>query len=111
MNLEIKVLDSFSKQVKKLSKKYKKISYDLCTLTKVLRDNPKCGISLGDNCYKIRVANSSIPIGKSGGFRVIYYYVDQKGTIYLISIYSKSDLENLDDEKILEIIKADNIKG
>ncbi|MCK9162328.1 MAG: type II toxin-antitoxin system RelE family toxin [Arcobacteraceae bacterium] len=110
MNLEIKVLDSFSKQVKKLSKKYKKISYDLCTLIKELRDNPKCGISLGDNCYKIRI-NSSIPIGKSDDFRVIYYYIDQKGTIYLISIYSKSDLENLDDEKILEIIKADNIKG
>jgi len=104
LNLEIKALDNFTKEVKKLVKRYKKLGDDLKILQKELLLNPQSGISLGNNCYKIRIANSSIPTGKSGGFRVIYYYLDENGIIYLISIYSKSDLENISDEKILEIL-------
>jgi hypothetical protein len=60
---------------------------------------------LGHNCYKIRVANSSIPTGKSGGFRVITYYIDQEGVIRLIFIFSKRDQENISDKELKEIIK------
>jgi len=109
MSLTIKPLESFKKDVKKLFKKYKKIPDDLKTLQKELEINPKAGIDLGNSCYKIRLANSSIPTGKSGGFRVIYYYIDHYGTIYLMSIYSKSDLENITDEKILEILKNNEL--
>lgn len=109
MNLTIKALDNFVKEVKKLSKKYKKIADDLKGLQNELLDNPQRGIQLGNNCYKIRVSNSSIPTGKSSGFRVIYYYLDSNGVIYLMSIYSKNDLENLSDEKILEILKINEL--
>ena len=109
MNLTIKALDNFVKEVKKLSKKYKKIADDLKGLQNELLDNPQRGIHLGNNCYKIRVSNSSIPTGKSSGFRVIYYYLDSNGVIYLMSIYSKSDLENLSDKKILEILKINEL--
>ncbi len=109
MNLQIKVLENFAKEVKKLSKKYKNISEDLKTLQIELSQNPTCGISLGNNCYKLRVANSSVPTGKSGGFRVIYYYIDSNGIIYLMSIYSKSDLDNISDEKILEILRDNEL--
>lgn len=109
MNLQIKVLENFAKEVKKLSKKYKNISQDLKTLQIELSQNPTCGISLGNNCYKIRVANSSIPTGKSGGFRVIYYYIDSNGIIYLMSIYSKGDLDNISDERILEILRENGL--
>ena len=37
----------------------------------ILLSNPTLGTPLGDNLYKIRIPNSSIPTGKSGGFRVI----------------------------------------
>lgn len=109
MNLQIKPLENFTKEVKKLAKKYKKIGEDLKTLQKDLLNDPQCGIHLGNNCYKIRVANTSVPTGKSGGFRVIYYYLDENGVIYLMSMYSKSDLENLSDEKILEILKENGL--
>jgi hypothetical protein len=33
--------------------------------------------------------------GKSGGFRVIYYFVAEPGRIYMASIYAKSRMETL----------------
>jgi len=56
--------------------------------------------------YKIRLKNSDNQKGKSGGYRVIYFVIDNDKLITLLSIYSKSDLENINeneiDKKILE---------
>ncbi len=108
MNLTIKPLDTFKNSAKKLAKKYKNISKDLKSLQNQLSTNPSLGISLGRNCYKIRVANSSIPTGKSGGFRVIYYY-KLNNIIYLMDIYSKSDLESISDEKLQQILRDNSL--
>ena len=81
MTLNIVPTPEFVKAVKKLSKNYRKLADDLETLKKELLSNPKSGIDLGKNCYKIRLANTSVPTGKSGGFRVITYYLDEQGTI------------------------------
>ncbi|HEY4786467.1 MAG TPA: hypothetical protein VIH57_10480 [Bacteroidales bacterium] len=43
--------------------------------------------------------------GKSGGARVISHLVFKDGTVYLLTIYDKSDIENLTDKEILELIK------
>jgi len=109
MNSNIISLDNFSREVKKLFKKYKKITADLQELQKILQQNPQAGIELGHGCYKIRLANSSIPTGKSGGFRVIYYYLDAQNNIYLMSMYSKTELENISDEKIIAILKENGL--
>jgi len=45
-----------------------------------LEENPKSGIELSSDLYKIRLENSSSKVGKSGGFRVIYYYIDKNET-------------------------------
>ena len=109
MNLNIISLDSFSKEIQKLSKKYKLLSSDLKELLNILDKNPKAGVELGNSCYKIRLANSSIPTGKSGGFRVIYYYLDNNNNLYLMSMYSKMELENISDEKLLNILKSNEL--
>ncbi len=105
MMLKIVPTPEFSKQVKKLAKAYKLIVKDLQTLKDELVKNPRVGIDLGHNCYKIRLANSSIPTGKSGGFRIITYYFDANETIRLLLIYSKTQQENISNEEILEVIK------
>jgi len=105
MNLNIKTLSCFERDVKKLFKRYRQLPRDLKSLKQELLENPESGIELGNSCYKIRLANSSIPTGKSGGFRIIYYYIDSKNNLYLMSIYSKSELENIDDKVILQILK------
>jgi len=110
MSLKIISLTSFSKDVKKLYKKYRQIANDLKALKTELNKNPKTGVPLGSNCFKIRVPNSSIPTGKSGGFRVIYYFIDKEGTIYLMAMYSKSELETISDEKIIEILKENDLQ-
>jgi mRNA-degrading endonuclease RelE of RelBE toxin-antitoxin system len=109
MNLNIKTLSSFEKDVKRVFKKYKQLPNDLKTLREELSKNPKSGIELGNRCYKIRLANSSIPVGKSGGFRIIYYYIDLDENLYLMSMYSKNELENIDDKIILDILKENNL--
>lgn len=109
MNLKIISLDSFGRDVKRLYKKYKQLSTDLKNLQDILKEDPKSGIKLGNNCYKIRLANASVPTGKSGGFRVIYYFLDKEAHIYLMAMYSKSELENISEEKIIEILTSNHL--
>jgi len=109
MNLNIKTLTCFEKDVKRLFKKYKQLPSDLKLLRKELSENPKSRIELGNRCYKIRLANSSIPIGKSGGFRIIYYYIDSDNNLYLMSMYAKNELENISDKVIINILKENNL--
>jgi len=102
--ITIYTLATFVKDVKRLHKKYKKLNQDLKQLNTLLQQNPNAGVSLGSNLFKIRLANSSIPTGKSGGFRVVYYYFDGHQQLYLATLFSKRDLEKISDEKLLEII-------
>ena len=104
MNLKIIRLGNFSKEAKKLYKKYKKLPNDLKVLSERLHSNPKAGVDLGANCYKIRLENSSIPTGKIGGFRIVYYYYDGESNLYLLSIFSKRDMENISDDRVLELL-------
>jgi len=109
MNLKITNLSIFTRDVKRLYKKYKNITNDLKSLQSTLHENPKAGIALGDNLYKIRLANSSIPTGKSGGFRIIYYYLDNQNNIYLMTMYSKTELENISEDRLIEILKSNGL--
>jgi mRNA-degrading endonuclease RelE of RelBE toxin-antitoxin system len=109
MSYSVVALPTFSIKLKKLAKKYKKIRSDLQTLQKELVSNPKSGIALQHNCYKIRVANSSTPTGKSGGFRVVYYFIDENDKIFLMSIYSKTQKENLSENEMLELLKLNGL--
>ncbi len=58
---------------------------------------------MGSNLYKIRVKNSDIG-GKSGGYRVIYYTRLANNRIYLLTIFSKTQKENIDVKKLKPII-------
>ena len=42
-------------------------------------------------------------MGKSGGVRVIYFFVDHRGIVYLIAAYPKSRKQDLtaDDKKLM----------
>ncbi len=106
MNLTIISLDSFKKDVKKLFKKYKKLPIDLTNLNGILTDNPKSGVELTSKLYKIRLENSSTSTGKSGGFRVIYYYLDEKKNIYLLKMYSKTEITNIKEDVLMGIFKS-----
>ena len=102
--MSIEYADSFLKEAKQLSKKFKLLKTDLKQAVEEIETKNDLGVYLGFNLFKKRVKNSSIPTGKSGGFRVIIYQqIENK--IVLISIYSKTEKENLSDEELSEIIK------
>lgn len=101
--MTIEYTDNFLKEAKHLSKKFKLLKNDLEQLVDDINSND-LGVYLGFDLYKKRVKNSSIPTGKSGGFRVIIYK-QIKDKIYLVSIYSKTEKDNLSDEEFEFIVK------
>ena len=106
MSYKIVTIPEFDKNVKSLNKKYKSVKSDIKDLIIKLSNNEKIGTHIINNCYKVRLANSSIPTGKSGGFRVIHYYVDKDEKIYLLNIYSKSESDSISEQRIKELLKA-----
>lgn len=44
-------------------------------------------------------------MGKSGGIRTIYYWAKTKEQIYLLTVYSKSERENIDAATLTRIAK------
>jgi len=110
MSFKIIPLPIFLKELKSLSKKYPSLKNDLKNLESTLSINPKLGISLGRNCYKIRLAITSKGKGKSGGARIITHLlvtVTNK-TLYLLKIYDKADQETVSDtelKSLLDLIK------
>ena len=71
MNYNVLTIPSFDRQLKKLAKKYPSLKIEYKDLIQSLKHNPTQGISLGKNCFKIRLSISSKGKGKSGGGRVI----------------------------------------
>jgi mRNA-degrading endonuclease RelE of RelBE toxin-antitoxin system len=104
MRYKIIAVPTFIKAVKKLAKKYPSLKTDLEDLFTSLEENPVQGISLGNNCYKIRLSIASKGKGKSGGARVITNIVITDETVYLLAIYDKSDKDNLTDKELQSLL-------
>jgi mRNA-degrading endonuclease RelE of RelBE toxin-antitoxin system len=103
MNYKIVSIPLFDKQAKRLSKKYPSLKVDLEKLIDSLQYNPEQGSPLGNKFYKIRLHIASKAKGKSGGARVITYVKVLNTTVYLTSIYDKSEKSTV-TTKELEII-------
>jgi len=107
--IEIRFLENFRKKFKKLHKKNRKLLDDIKELEQELKTDPKTGISLGHGMYKIRMANSSRNIGKSGGFRVITYFIDENDVVYLVEIYDKSSIESISVQELRDVLDREEI--
>jgi mRNA-degrading endonuclease RelE of RelBE toxin-antitoxin system len=103
--IEIFYANRFKKDVKKLLKKNKRLRQDIDDLIQELLLNPSFGTSLGNNCYKIRLKDSSSTKGKRGGYRVITYLLEKNKKIILLTIYSKSAKSTVTDEEIRGILQ------
>lgn len=105
MNYKVDTIASFRKDAKKLIKKYPSLKNELAALGSQLSNDPTIGTALGNNCYKIRLAIVSKGKGKSGGARVITHFYVAEDTVFLLSIYDKSDQENISDRQIQSLLK------
>jgi mRNA-degrading endonuclease RelE of RelBE toxin-antitoxin system len=101
MSYNIIATKFFKKELKRIAKKYVSIKKEYAELLQLLEDKPTSGTPLGNDCYKIRMAITSKGKGKSGGARVITYVINADETIFLLSIYDKSEMDNLSDNDII----------
>jgi mRNA-degrading endonuclease RelE of RelBE toxin-antitoxin system len=95
----------FKRNIRQLAKKYRKIKTDLQELLQQLSIGDKPGDQIPDVVYevfKVRVKNSDSAKGKRGGYRVIYQCKDD--VVILITIYSKSEQEDISPQEIQTII-------
>jgi mRNA-degrading endonuclease RelE of RelBE toxin-antitoxin system len=89
-----------------LAKKYRSIRDDIQPIIEELQSGELPGDQIsgvGYTIFKLRVKNSDIQKGKSGGYRVIYY-VKTITNIILVTIYSKSEQEDIAAEEIQQIV-------
>jgi hypothetical protein len=96
----------FESKYKKFKKKFPSLENELATLFEELEENPKKGQSLGAGLFKIRLANEDK--GKSGGFRVITYLLEESedGTdIYVVTIYDKSEDSTIKKPALVKMVK------
>lgn len=105
MSYKVDTIAPFRKEAKKLIKKHPSLKNELAELGSQLSTDPFLGTSLGNNCYKIRIAIASKGKGKSGGARLITHFYVADNTVFLLSIYDKSDQENISDSQIKALLK------
>ncbi len=106
MTFNVKTLDIFERQAKRLIKKYPSLKKELLQLIVSLKSSLKQGTAIGSDCYKIRIVIASKSKGKSGGKRIITHLIFADSVVYLINIYDKSEKENLTNKELKEILKA-----
>jgi mRNA-degrading endonuclease RelE of RelBE toxin-antitoxin system len=106
MSFSVKTLSKFEINLKKLAKKYPSLKLEYVLLVESLKVNPEQGTPLGKNCYKIRLSIASKGKGKSGGARVVTNIFVADKTVYLLTIYDKSEKENLTDKELNELLQS-----
>jgi len=105
MNYNVVTIPPFDKQLKRLARKYPSLKTDYSDLIDLLEKSPSQGTPLGNNCYKIRLAITSKQKGKSGGARVITFVQLVGNSVFLLSIFDKSEQENIADKELNDLLK------
>lgn len=96
--IEILVTSVFEKALKRLAKKYRTIKNVYQNALIDIEKSPGVGdeIKGHQDFFKVRYPNPDAKKGKSGGFRLIYYWSKSKpNLIILTDIYSKSDQQEV----------------
>lgn len=105
MPYSIKTISVFEKQFRRLYRKYPSLKTELFQLIQKLKVHPQTGTSLGNQCYKIRIAIKSKSKGKSGGARMITHIIIAEEIVYLLSIYDKSEKADLTSNELKQLLQ------
>ena len=106
MNYNIIPTRRFERELKRLAKKFPSLKNEFAELIAEITKNPVSGTFIGNNCYKIRLAIGSKRKGKSSGARVITYLYIETETVYLLTIYDKSEKTDLKPNELKELINS-----
>lgn len=107
MTIKVETAPPFEANLKHLSRKYPRVVDEVDQLITQLENGIQPGDKIpqvGYDVYKVRLKNPSASKGKRGGFRVIYF-VRVSDHIILLTIYSKSQQEDVDLNTLRQIIR------
>lgn len=88
-----------------MAKKYPSLKIEFAELLTSVENEPEQGTPIGNHCFKIRLAMTSKGKGKRGGSRLISHFVLSHRTVYLLTIYDKSDQVTLRDYELKDLLK------
>jgi mRNA-degrading endonuclease RelE of RelBE toxin-antitoxin system len=104
--IQVEASPTFNRNLRSLAKKYRNIRNDIQPVIEQLERGELLGdkiSGIGYEVFKLRVRNSDIQKGKSGGYRLIYYVKTTNGII-LLTVYTKSEQADIADDEIRSII-------
>ena len=106
----IKTTETFEKDIKRLSKKYRHIKQDVLPVCNRLAVGDFIGDSItgfANILYKTRIASSDQKKGKRGGFRLIYSVTNdsEDNEIILHTIYAKSSKSDISTDELKNIMR------
>ena len=78
-------------------------------LIESLKNEPNQGVYLGKDCYKIRMAISSKGKGKSRGARVITCVKIVSNSVFLLTIYDKSNADSITEKEIDDLLAEEGL--
>lgn len=97
----------FKRDIKRLVKKYRHIKADVQPLIVALENSETPGDQISGvdhTVYKVRIKNSDVERGKSGGYRLLYF-IKTTDFVLLLTISSRSDADDISADAINDIIK------
>jgi mRNA-degrading endonuclease RelE of RelBE toxin-antitoxin system len=102
---------SFARDIENF-RRYRSVAQTLVdVLINEIGPDPTCGMAIpgwAHKVFKLRVANRDIGAGKRGGFRLIYEWHEHEGTVWLLRLYTK---QQMDDIAAKEIKRAREAAG
>jgi mRNA-degrading endonuclease RelE of RelBE toxin-antitoxin system len=107
MTIRVEFSRYFEKELRRLYRKYPSIVDEVEALVIQLQQGELPGDKIpnvGYNVYKARLRNRSAGRGKRSGFRVIYY-VQRVDFVGMITIYFKSEQQDIRPERIRALIE------
>ncbi|AEI38606.1 conserved hypothetical protein (plasmid) [Zymomonas mobilis subsp. pomaceae ATCC 29192] len=72
-----------------------------------IASHPNAGVSLGGGLRKVRIPREGS--GKSGGFRIILVFGGEHMPVYLLTVYAKSEKDNISSNEKKELIALSKI--
>ncbi|MBR4546965.1 MAG: addiction module toxin RelE [Paludibacteraceae bacterium] len=101
---EVRFSNEFQRAFKVLKKRYRSLPNDFSQLLLSLQANPLQGVELHDGMRKVRIAFTSKGRGKRAGGRVIIRLTIEETCLSFLYIYDKSDMLNVSEEYLDDII-------
>jgi mRNA-degrading endonuclease RelE of RelBE toxin-antitoxin system len=110
---EIIATPSFQRDIENFRKQFRSVAQAIVDLlTNEIGPDPICGWAIpgwSSKVFKIRAPNRDIGVGKSRGFRLIYEWHADERKLWLLRLYTHSQMEDIAAKEIQRARQASGL--